>query len=118
MAINRDNFWKPIIMDADGYYVTQGQLDFFLLRSNGYRLVMKFFEKGHVERADYPELCEFGSFVESCKIYNVIRDITKVNPRSSKMYWDSDDQTMKFTYPENGTIDLMLRSIIEGEDNL
>ena len=101
-------------MDCDGFYITQGQLDFFLLRSNGYRKVIEFYNHESFDR----DTCEFGAYVESCKIYNVIRDVTKTNSKSSKMYWDCDDQIMKFTYPENGTIDLMVRSIIEGEDDL
>ena len=44
--------------------------------------------------------------------------MSKLNSGSAKMYWDTKDKSMKFSYPENGTIDLMVRSIIEGEDDL
>mgnify|MGYP003640753947 FL=1 len=105
------NFWKPLIMDGDGFYVTEGQLDFFLLRPSGYKSVIDYFK-------NEDNLSEFGSYIESCKIYNVIRDMSKLNSGSAKMYWDTKDKSMKFSYPENGTIDLMVRSIIEGEDDL
>ena len=108
MATRRRGFWKPIIMDGDGFYVTQGQLDFFLLRNDGYRKVMKYFNNIF----DNKSHGEFGEYMETCKIYNVIRDITEANPKASKMYWDTDEQSMKFTYPENGAIDMMIRSMI------
>ena len=111
MFRRRTDFWKPLIMDGDGFYVTEGQLDFFLLRPNGYKYVIDYFK-------DEDELSEFGSYIESCKIYNVIRDMSELNSESAKMYWDTKDRSMKFSYPENGTIDLMVRSIIEHEDDL
>ena len=105
------DFWKPIIMDGDGFYVTEGQLDFFLLRPNGYKSVLEYFK-------DADNLSEFGSYIESCKIYNVIRDMSKIDSGSAKMYWDTKERVMKFSYPENGTIDIMVKSIIDGEEGL
>ena len=114
MAIKKGNFWKPILMDSDGFYVTQGQLDFFLLRPNGYRKVIDFYD--HVSLTK--DMCEFGEYAESCKIYNIIRDMSELNSESAKMYWDTKDRSVKFSYPENGTVDLMVQSIIEGEGDL
>jgi len=109
MSRRKGDFWKPIIMDGDGFYVTEGQLDFFLLRSDGYKSILEYFKNGD-------NLSEFGSYVESCKIYNIIRDMSDLNPGSAEMYWNPKSREMNFSYPENGTIDLMVRSIIEGEE--
>lgn len=114
MAIRRKGFWKPIIMDGDGFYVTQGQLDSFLLRRRGYKKIMKYFNS----ISDDESHGEFSEYIETCKIYNVINDATKADPEASKMYWDTDEQSMKFTYPEGGAIDMMIRSMIGHEEDM
>ena len=108
-----DDFWNPIIMDDDGFYITKGQLDYYLLRGNGFKSIMKYFKN----TIDSKYSRDFGEYVETCKIYNVIRDITKDDPTASKMYWDTDDQAIKFTYPEGEAIDMVIRSMIGYEDD-
>lgn len=109
MSTDKDDFWVPAMVDTNGFYVTRGQLDHFLLRDDGPALVKEFFKSV----PGTPN--SFSSYVSSCRLYNAIRDIVSIYPKAAEMYWDEDEEEMMFIYPKNGKVHRKIRSIIDSE---
>lgn len=85
------DFYNKPIYDVDGYYITVGQLGFFLNRRNGKKL----FKEEHKD---------FVTYYNNCLVYNYISDSMKKNPKSATMYWDSDKEAVAFKFPSKGKI--------------
>jgi hypothetical protein len=63
-------------MDDNGLYVTTAQMNFFMNRDNGEKLV----------REVSPE---FVKYYNNCKLYNLVYDMMEHDPKCAVMYWDA-----------------------------
>lgn len=110
MVNNKSNFFEDFsdrpIYDDDGYYITVGQLGFFLNRRNGETL----FKEGHED---------FLNYYNKCLVYNYISDLMKKSPGSAIMYWDSKNEAIAFKFPTKGRIAKKLFNLggINNKDN-
>ena len=91
-------------MDESGFYITIGQMQFFLNRRNGAK-------KLH----DNDE--EFAQYYMNCCMYNCVYDMTERDPDCAKVYWDSDNECVAVTYPVNGRVARELASLSQDDDD-
>ena len=85
-------------MDDYGLYVTVAQMDFFLNREDGEKLV----------REVSPE---FVKYYNNCKLYNLVYDMMEKDPKCATMYWDEEEQNVSLSFPTNGKVAYTLASI-------
>lgn len=102
------HFWRPVLYDENGCYMTEGQLDFFRNGERGERLLYEYFclKPG--------ETNEFGEYMHMCQLYNAVNEILDEDPSAAELYWDEDLEMMMFLYSKGGAVSHRLRSIIKG----
>ena len=85
-------------MDEDGLYITSAQMQFFLNRRDG---------PNKLSKGD----SEFFSYYNNCRTYNLIYDMLDKDVDCAKMYWDSELESMAFSFPMNGPVARVLAEI-------
>ena len=94
------DFSEPLNEEPDGTYITLGQMQFFLNRTDG----QEKFKKGHEEFFEYYNLC---------RVYNLVSDIMKEEPEAAIMYWDPKKDIVSMGFPTDGTVAKALSGIQE-----
>ena len=85
-------------MDEDGLYITSAQMQFFLNRRDG---------PNKLSKGD----SEFFSYYNNCRTYNLIYHKLDKDVDCAKMYWDSELESMAFSFPMNGPVARVLAEI-------
>jgi hypothetical protein len=109
---NKFGFREPLNKEPDGTYITVGQMQFWLNRSEGS-------EKFKVADA------EFLDYYDKCRVYNLISDLMEENEEAAIMYWDPENESLAIGYPERGDVADALLTLIhanrsnddDGEDS-
>ena len=108
---NKYSFREPLNEEPDGTYITAGQMQFWLNRSDG----TKMFKEGNPE---------FFSYYNKCRIYNLVSDIMEYDEDSAIMYWDGTKEAVSIAFPADGEvaehlsgIDLRTESIDDYDDD-
>jgi len=92
-----EEFRVPIHLDNINLYITEAQMQFYLNGISPAFRVRDILNEGKVSK-------DFLIYYEKCIVYNLIWDLAKKYPRSSKMYWDDNFQEIRITYPKNGMV--------------
>jgi hypothetical protein len=82
------DFREPLDTDEKGFYITTGQVQFYLNRN---------------ENADL-EHPEFYKYYLNCCMYNAVYDMTEDDPNCAKIYWDDKLECVSVTFPVNGKV--------------
>jgi len=90
-------------MEADGTYITAGQMQFYLNRPQGQRN----FESGTPNFMEYYNIC---------RVYNVISDLMDEDEDCAMLYWDHKKDRMAMAYPSSGPVSTAL-SLMEPTDD-
>ena len=85
------DFNEPLNEEPDGTYITIGQMQFFLNRPDG----KEKFKTGHEDFLEYYNLC---------RVYNLVSDIMKKEPKAAIMYWDDKQKIVSMGFPTDGTV--------------
>lgn len=93
-------FRKPLRIDEDGFYITEGQMQFFLNFSKG-----KYTNSLALIKSD-----AFMDYYENCIVYNIVYDMMEEDPDCAQMFWDEEKQEISFQFPEKGKVMKKIRS--------
>jgi len=85
------SFREPLGQDLNGLYITAAQMRFFLNRRSGGK---KFMEGNP----------EFFKYFYRCAVYNVIWDLTELDPSCATYYWDEGEGSMAIKFPPKGRV--------------
>jgi hypothetical protein len=98
---NRVEFRQPVGGSAseDGTYVTVAQLQFYLNRPYGNYYAQQNHRK-------------FKEYLDVCRVYNLVWDLTEKDEKASIIYWDSIRQTVSVGYPHNGKVAKAVKNVI------
>lgn len=97
---NKFDFREPLIIDDYGLYVTAGQMQFFLNQPQG----EKKFETGHED---------FRSYYNNCAIYNLVYDMTDIDPDCASIYWDEKTESVAVAFPVVGKVANKIKAIAQ-----
>jgi hypothetical protein len=82
-------FREPLHCDELGFYITAGQMQFYLNRG------------GEKDLEDDPE---FAKYYLNCCMYNTIYDMTEEDSKCAHIYWDDKLECVSVTFPVNGKV--------------
>ena len=83
------DFREPLDVDERGFYITTGQMQFYLNRN---------------KEADLEKDPEFYKYYLNCCMYNTIYDMTEKDPNCALIYWDEKLECVSVTFPVNGKV--------------
>lgn len=92
------------MVDDSGFYITVGQMQFFLNREGG---STKLHENDN----------EFAQYYMNCCMYNCVYDMTETNPNCAQLYWDPENECVAVSYPMNGPVARQLASLYEDDED-
>ena len=95
---NRLPFRHPLFVDNFGLYITTQQMDHYLMRPEG----KDNFHSGNID---------FFRYLNYCRIYNYLYDVSDKHPELAQMYWDQELESLAFMYKKRGKVDSALKKL-------
>jgi len=86
------NLGQPFLVSDDGSYVTLGQVKFFCSSSTNLTPAALLTNK------------KFLTYLNSCRVYNLISDLIREDDSNAYMYWDSKSESIRYAFPVSGVV--------------
>jgi hypothetical protein len=98
-------FRIPAIVDEDGLFMTTAQLQFFMNRKNGHKMIK--------EKSE-----DFVKYFNQCRIYNLLYELTEEDYNAAQFYWDEENESVGVMFSKNGKAAKALEDValVEFED--
>jgi hypothetical protein len=92
------DYREPLMEDELGLYITIAQMDFFLNRKHGDKMVNQ-------------GAPEFMKYYQNCCLYNLVFDMMEEDPECGKMYWDQETESVAMAFPMDGKVAKALANV-------